>query len=245
MVAAFDFVVRIAQVPIVAIVDRTRDRHALLDQAFGNHVRRSLPLEAGHAFIEIAKLPGIVPFLVEAALRPRTHDEPLIVFVGIPTPASEGAAEGSDMRHEVVFIQGNQGRACLRWIKQMPQADLVCPELAKHLIDVTACSHRNVVGVLRVKFVEEILSVIQLQDRFSPLVGNGFTFLRKSRVPHLGGHRFAGTQGRQVKRSKEGNTPEPSGVEGVMLRALQDAVAIGIALNHKLNRLLNIGPGAL
>ncbi len=118
------------------------------------------------------------------------------------------------------------------------------PELAEDLVDVTTGPDSDVIDVVLVQLVEEILAVVQLEDRGRAFLSDRPALLRERRVSHLGRHRLTSPQGRQVQRGEERDPPVPRRVERVVLGAFQDPVAVGVALDHEPDRLFDLRPVA-
>ena len=90
MIAALDFVVGIPFQRMVSIVDGADDIQSFEDQIFGDHAGSSLIFEAGHAFIEVHRGPGVstgAGCSFRSSARECRHDEATLAGHGVPASA--------------------------------------------------------------------------------------------------------------------------------------------------------------
>ncbi len=249
MVATLDFVVRVAQRAVVAIVDGAADGQAALQQLgvvlpFVDHVSGGLPLEPAHALIKVLVLPMLLLAGRDRLFGPRAHDQARIARLGVPAAFRKPFAEGPHVGDEVVPPQRTQRGVLFLAIEQPPQANPMGPGLPKDLVDITARSHPDRLGVAGIFLLKEILAVEQGQHLFSAGLGNSLALPGEHFVAHLPGHHGTCPQGGQVQRTGKADLAEPGGVQRVPLSAVQNAIPIGIAGNDKLDRLLHSRPQA-
>ena len=86
VITALDFVVRVAIARQIPIVNRFANRQPFFQHAFPDHVGGNLPLESGHALIQISRIVLLATFRFDLPVRKRAHDQSRVAFDRVPTP---------------------------------------------------------------------------------------------------------------------------------------------------------------
>ena len=99
--------------------------------------------------------------------------------------------------------------------------------------------------MFRINFVDEVFTIEQLRDE---LLASGFANLPTLRgecgIPDDVRHLRCAEQRRQIQSAQPRHRPIPIRVEGVMLLAFEDAVAVFITRYQPLRRALDLRPVA-
>ena len=87
-------------------------------------------------------------------------------------------------------------------------------------------------GVIGVRFVNEVLAVVEFFDHVGRTLLRDLAALRlEGRVAHLFGHRFACPESSDVQRADPRHLPVPCGIKRVVLGSFEKSVLILILAN--------------
>ncbi len=190
---------------------------------------------------------GVVD-LGPVALGESDHQEAGLARHRVPSPRLVDLAVRSHVGREVVGPERLQGPLDMRRAQNPAQADLERPVLAEDLVDLAAVIRADGLRMCGIGALDEVAVRIVpelIDEVLRPAVRQQPALRGKRFVAQLAGHRLARGQGRDVERAQPGNLAEPLGIERVVLRSFEQAVAVGVVADQILERCLDPGPEPL